>query len=142
MKMAQKKQLTKNEVLKKVEEAKETLENIQTPHVSKRLGGFVEIVRQQGVVGLAIGLVLGTQVKTLVDQMVASFINPFLGLVLPGGGSLTEKRFHLSLYGKKEEFLWGAFVAQLISFVVVAAIIYFVFKGLKLDKLDKPKSSS
>lgn len=140
--MGKSKQLTKNEVLKQVEAAKEKLENIQAPVGGKQLGGFVDFVRQQGVVGLAIGLVLGTQVKTLVDQMVASFINPLLGLVLPGGGSLTEKRFHLSLYGKREEFLWGAFVAQLISFVVVAAIIYFVFKGLKLDKLDKPKNSS
>jgi large conductance mechanosensitive channel len=140
--MAGKKQLTKNEVLQKVEAAKETLENIQAPIVGKRLSGFFEFVRQQGVVGLAIGLVLGTQVKTLVDQLVASFINPLLGLLLPGGGSLSEKSFHASLYGKSEDFLWGAFVSQLISFIVVAAVIYFVFKGLKLDKLDKPKSGS
>lgn len=130
---------TKEEVLERVEAAKKQLEKIPAPGVRQHLTGFTAFVREQGVVGLAIGLVLGTQVKTLVDQMVLSFINPLLGLLLPGGGSLTDKKSHLSLFGKGEDFLWGAFVSQMISFMVVAAVIYFAFKGLKLDKLDKKK---
>jgi large conductance mechanosensitive channel len=107
---------------------------IKAPHW---LQGFVDFVREQGVIGLAVGLVLGTQIKTLVDQLVASFVNPFVGLLLPGGGSLPEKAFHIS----DQTFKWGAFVSQLISFLIVAAIIYFAVKGLKLDKLDKKKEA-
>lgn len=128
---------TKEEVLERVEAAKKQLEKIPPPGVRQHFTGFMAFVREQGVVGLAIGLVLGTQVKTLVDQLVLSFINPLLGLLLPGGGSLTDKKFHISLFGKGEDFLWGGFASQLISFMAVAAIIYFAFKGLKLDKLDK-----
>lgn len=132
---------TKAEVLKRVELAKEQLDKIPAPRVKKHFSGFFAFVREQGVVGLAIGLVLGTQVKTLVDQLVLSFVNPLLGLVLPGQGTLVEKTFHVSLGPKTAGFLWGAFVGQLISFMTVAAVIYFVFKGLKLDKLDMKKDS-
>jgi len=111
-----------------------TLPEIKAP---KWLQGFVDFVREQGVIGLAVGLVLGTQIKTLVDQMVLSFVNPLVGLLLPGGGSLQEKVFHV----QDQDFKWGAFVSQLISFVIVCAIVYFLVKGLKLDKLDKKKES-
>lgn len=102
--------------------------------------GFINFVREQGVVGLAVGLVLGTQVKVLVDQIVISFVNPLLGLVLPGDGSLPEKVFYLRLGNKGEDFYWGAFTSQLISFLAVAAIIYLIVHQLKLDKLDKKKA--
>lgn len=111
-----------------------TLPAIKAPHW---LQGFTDFIREQGVVGLAVGLVLGTQIKGLVDQLVASFVNPLVGLLLPGGGSLQEKAFHVS----DQSFKWGAFVSQLISFVIVAAVVYFGVKGLKLDKLDKKKES-
>ncbi len=138
--MLNNKQPTKAEVLKRVEAAREQLEKIPGRKVKSQLAGFMVFVREQGVVGLAIGLVLGTQVKTLVDQMVISFINPIVGLVLPGEGTLAEKSFALSLNGKTQDFLWGAFVSQFISFVTVAAVVYFVFKGLHLEKLDKKKA--
>jgi large conductance mechanosensitive channel len=103
------------------------------------LGGFMDFVREQGVIGLAIGLALGTQVKSLVDQIVASFINPLVGLVLPGQGDLTKKTFALTVGEKTATFTYGAFLNMLISFIAVAAVIYFVVKGLNLDKIDKKK---
>jgi len=102
--------------------------------------GFVNFLREQSVVGLAIGLVLGTQAKALVDQMMVSFINPFIGLLLPGKGTLTEKSFVLTIDGKASDpFKWGAFIYGLLTFIAVAALVYYVFKGLRLDKLDKKK---
>lgn len=104
------------------------------------LQGFTDFVREQGVVGLAIGFVLGAQIKSLVDQLVSSFINPLLGLILPGGGSLAEKSFSLSINDNTQPFKWGAFVFQLISFIIVALVVYIVVHRLKLDRLDKKKS--
>jgi len=108
---------------------------------SKHVSGFMAFVREQGVVGLAVGLVLGTQIKMLVDQIVISFINPFVGLILPGNGTLAEKTFSLSLSDKTADFAYGAFLSVSISFLAVAAVIYFIVKGLRLDKLDKKKES-
>jgi len=109
--------------------------------VHKKFHGFMEFLREQSVVGLAIGLVLGTQAKVLVDQLIASFINPLVGLLLPGEGTLKDKVFEVHLNGKVAAFGWGAFVISLLTFVIVAAVVYFVFKGLKLDRLDKKKES-
>lgn len=102
--------------------------------------GFLTFVREQGVVGLAIGLVIGTQVKMVVDQLIASFVNPIIGLILPGQGDLSQKKFSLTLGDKTAIFEWGQFVYVLISFLAVAAIIYYIIHWLKLDKIDKKKS--
>lgn len=102
--------------------------------------GFLTFVREQGVVGLAIGLVIGTQVKMVVDQLVSSFINPLVGLVLPGQGDLSQKKFTLTVGEKIAIFEWGQFVYVLISFLAVAAVIYYIIHWLKLDKIDKKKS--
>lgn len=101
--------------------------------------GFIDFLREQSVVGLAIGLVIGAQVKALADQLINSFINPLLGLLLPGAGSLNNKSFSLHLEHKTAVFAWGAFVAVLLSFLTTAAVVYVVFKALKLDTLTKKK---
>ncbi len=103
------------------------------------VSGFAEFLREQSVVGLAIGLVIGAQVKALADQLIASFINPLIGLVLPGTGSLDKKVFIMQLGEKSAKFAWGSFAAVMLSFITTALVIYFVFKALKLDKLAKKK---
>jgi large conductance mechanosensitive channel protein len=105
----------------------------------QQVAGFLDFIREQGVVGLAIGLVMGAQVKALVDQIVTTFIDPILGWILPGQGDLSKKTFTLTLHGEPAVFAYGAFIAVLISFLSVAAIIYFGYKLLNLDRLDKKK---
>lgn len=106
---------------------------------AEHVNGFMEFIRTQGVIGLAVGLVLGVQIKAVVDSLIASFINPILGLVLPGTGDLSKKTFTIVIGDKSALFTYGAFISVLLSFVVVAAVVYFIIKGLKLDKLDKKK---
>lgn len=127
------------EALRKQRELAERLKVVNGGAVGKQVSGFVTFLREQSVVGLAIGLVLGTQAKQLVDQLIASFINPLVGLLLPGQGTLKDKIFIVHWGGKEAAFGWGAFVISLLTFVVVAAVVYYVFKGLKLDRLDKKK---
>jgi len=123
--------------LQNTREAVRALPAVKVPHPFQ---GFVDFIREQGVVGLAIGLVLGTQVKTLVDQIVASFLNPLIGLLLPGTGALDQKKFALTIRQNTQDFMYGAFIAELLSFIVIAALIFLVVKQLKLDKLDKKKA--
>lgn len=112
-------------------------EKAAATRTGKGLQGFVDFIRSQGVVGLAIGFVIGTQAKALVDQMSNSFVNPLLGLIVGSGDGLTSKTFDLTLSDKTATFTWGAFVYSLINFLIIAAIIYFTFRILRLDKLDK-----
>ena len=96
---------------------------------------FLNFIREQGVVGLAIGFILGGAVSTVVASLVKDIINPLLGLVLGSVEGLTTAS--VSVLGA--ELLWGNFVSVLINFLVIAAVVYYGFKGLGLDKLDKPK---
>lgn len=93
---------------------------------------FLSFIREQGVVGLAIGFILGGAVGKVVASLVNDIIMPVVALLL---GS-TEGLKGLAIYGIS----YGAFISTLIDFVIIAAVIYFVFKKIGLDKLDKPKS--
>lgn len=98
----------------------------------KALGGFVEFVRERGVMGLAIGFVLGSSVQKVVTALVTDLINPLIGTFLGRADGL--KDFAVG------QFLIGDFISAVIDFLILAAIIYFVFKALRLEKLDKPKA--
>lgn len=97
--------------------------------------GFIEFIREQSVVGLAVGFILGGSVSKLVDSLVKDIINPVLGIFIGVAGDLANYSF---LVGKAE-IRWGNFVMILINFIVVAAVVYFGVKGLQLDRLDKKK---
>lgn len=105
------------------------------------LQGFVDFVREQGVVGLAVGLVLGVAAKSVVDSLVNNIFNPIIGLLGAGGGELGSRYMCLrEVAGSCTNKLgFGRLLSDIISFLTVAAVVYFVVKSLKLDKIDKPK---
>ncbi len=97
----------------------------------KAFAGFLEFIRERGVMGLAIGFVLGSAVQKVVTAFVNDIVNPFVGIALGRADGI--KSFVVG------PFFVGDFISVVIDFLILAAIIYFVFKGLRLDKLDKPK---
>ncbi len=110
------------------------------------LEGFMTFVREQGVIGLAIGLVLGGAVKTLVDSLVNDIIMPLVGIPLGSANGLKGLKWHVAdqiIDGKTEKvyLLYGNFLNLLLDFAVIAAVVYLVVKWLKLDRLDKKKES-
>lgn len=106
--------------------------------VPKFLAGFVDFIREQGVVGLSVGLILGVAGKSVVDSLVNNIFNPLIGL-LYGGGDFSAKYTCLKEVGGQctSKLGYGSFINSLISFVIVAAAVYFAVKSLKLDKIDK-----
>lgn len=97
--------------------------------------GFMDFVREQGVVGLAVGIILGGGVGKLVSSLVENIINPILGLVLGAAGNL--KDYSIEIVGAK--LMWGAFTASLIDFLVIALVVYYGVNALGFSKLDKKK---
>ncbi len=104
--------------------------------VKNTLGGFMDFIREQGVVGLAVAFILGGAISKVVTALVTDLINPILGLILGAAGNLKE----MSLKVGPATFMWGDFVNTLIDFVVIAMVVYFGIKKLGLDKLDKKKA--
>ncbi len=95
--------------------------------------GFLEFIREQGVIGLAVGFILGGAVSNLVGALVEDIINPIIGVVLGSAGDLTS----YSLKIGSAHILWGHLVSVFVDFVIVALVVYFGVKWLKLDQLDK-----
>lgn len=93
--------------------------------------GFIDFIREQGVVGLAIGFILGGAVSKLVASLVNDLIQPLIGMVFGSSEGLASLSYGSLAY--------GSFLAILIDFLIVAAVVYFGFKALKLDKIDKKK---
>lgn len=102
--------------------------------VKKRVRGFFDFIREQGVIGLAIGFLLGGATSSTVSSFVNNIINPFIGLAT-GKVNLSDKS--ITLNGLTINY--GAFLNSLLNLIVVAAVVYFIFKGLGLDRMDKKK---
>ena len=100
------------------------------------LADFMTFVREQGVIGLSIAVVLGGAVTRLVQALVADIINPVIGILLGAAGDLASMKLKIG----PVEFLWGHFAATLIDFIIVASVIYLLVRLLKLDKIDKKKA--
>ncbi|MGA2091227.1 MAG: MscL family protein [Endomicrobiales bacterium] len=98
--------------------------------------GFIEFIRTQGVIGLSIGFILGGAIGKLVTALVNDLINPLVGILL---GAATGLRGEFIQIGTSK-FMWGDFVNSMIDFMIIAGVVYFVVRGLGLDKLDKKQA--
>lgn len=98
--------------------------------------GFIDFVREQGVVGLAVGFILGGAVSKLVAALVEDIISPILSLGLSDIENLSEAYVQVGA----AKIMWGDFLNVFIDFIVIALVVYYGVKFLKLDKLDKKKA--
>jgi len=109
--------------------------------IAKRGEGFMNFIREQGVIGLAVGLAIGAAAGDTVKKLVDALINPIVQLLIGSQQGLEQAHTVVQLGGRVGDFKWGAFVSSLITLLAVAFVIYFIVKGLKLDKLDKKKDA-
>jgi large conductance mechanosensitive channel len=82
--------------------------------------GFKDFVLRGNVVDLAVAVVIGAAFTTVVNQLKDSFLTPLIALF--GGGGQLGGQWNFA--GQK--FLWGAFVSAVISFLITAAVVYFL----------------
>ena len=83
------------------------------------LKGFRDFVLRGNVVDLAVAVVIGAAFTAVVNAFAADFLTPLIGLA-GGGGRLGGV---LTVHG--QDFKWGAFVSQLITFLLTAVVVYF-----------------
>lgn len=106
----------------------------------KHVNGFVDFIRTQGVIGLAVGLLLGTAAGLLVRSLIDNVIMPPVGLWLGSSEGLDGLAWTIgSTDGAPVSINYGIFLNDLISFAVIALVVYIVFHALGLNKLDKKK---
>ncbi len=97
--------------------------------------GFIDFIREKGVVGLAVGLVLGSAIAKFVSSIVTDIVSPFISMFT---GKADLQTWVLTI--NHAQFRLGDLLSNLIDFLSVAAVIYIFVVKLGLDKLDKKKT--
>ncbi len=104
---------------------------------------FKEFVMRGNVVDLAIAVVIGAAFGKIVDSMVNDIIMPIIGAIsggldfsnyfLPLAKSVTAN----SLVEAKKQgavLAWGNFMQMAVNFVIIAAVLFVVVKGMNTLK--------
>lgn len=90
---------------------------------------FKEFLEEYKVMGIAIGIVMGLATVALVNSLVANIIMPIITAFIPGGTWQTATwTIGPFVFG------WGAFLAALINFVIIAFVVFLIAKKLMKSK--------
>lgn len=83
----------------------------------KEFRGFL---MRGNIVDLAVAVVIGVAFSAVVTALVDDIVMPILGIA-GGAPDFTANTFAIN----GSEFFWGHFLTQVISFVLIAAVIFF-----------------
>ena len=85
------------------------------------MSGFKKFLLRGNVVDLAVAVVIGAAFGAIVTAFVAAFITPLVGVFTGAAGDFSAKTFTVA----DVEFPYGQFVQALLSFLIIAAVVYF-----------------
>lgn len=99
---------------------------------------FTDFLQTFGVIGLAIGFVIGVASSAVVNSLVKDIINPIVGLFLPTGNlSSLNATITSPVSNKPSVFLYGDFISQIVYFIIIALVVFLMYKQLKRMGLAK-----
>jgi large conductance mechanosensitive channel len=82
---------------------------------------FKEFLLRGNLVDMAVGIVLGVAFAALVGALVSDLITPLIAAI---GGNPDFSGLSFTIH--KSHFLYGHFINALITFVVIAAVVFFL----------------
>ncbi|MBX6390117.1 MAG: large conductance mechanosensitive channel protein MscL [Frankia sp.] len=96
--------------------------------------GFKTFLFRGNVIDLAVAVVVGTAFTAVVTSLVTNIFTPLIAAI-GGQPDFSELTFTIN----NSRFTYGEFINSLISFVVVAAVIYFLVV-LPISKLNERRA--
>ena len=119
---------TEDEMLVELRKIREALEKAPPSQPPKGLWNeFKDFLSKYKVLGLAVAFVLALYLGALVLAVVKDFIIPLLGLAIPGLTNLSTYFITVT----KQSFDIGDFLVALITFIIVAFIVFLIVKIAK-----------
>lgn len=85
------------------------------------LNEFKKFILRGNVVDLAVGVIIGSAFNNVVQALVRDMITPIISAI---GGTDRFADAHFTVAGA--QFLYGDFLNVLISFLIIAAVIFFL----------------
>jgi len=92
---------------------------------------FKQFIMKGNVVDLAVGVVIGVAFGSVVTALVKDLITPLISAL---GGKPDFSALSFTIHNSK--FLYGDFINQVVSFVIIAAVVFF-FVVKPLNKLQE-----
>lgn len=121
------------EELKKIREALAPKPAPPEPAPPKGLWNeFKDFLSKYKVLGLAIAFIIGLYLGGLVQSLVSDLLLPLIGLAIPGLGDLATLKYTVG----SQTFGVGNFLAALITFIIVAFVIFLIVKVAKRWKME------
>lgn len=122
-----------DEMLAELKKIREAVEKAPPAVPPKGLWNeFKDFLSKYRILGLAVAFVLGLYLGTLVQALVSSFIMPLIGLAIPGMDNLAT----FTVTFGNQNFTVGAFFVALITFMIVAFVVFLVIKVAKRWKIE------
>jgi large conductance mechanosensitive channel len=116
------------EELKRIRELLEPKPAPPTPPPPKGMWKeFLDFLSKYKVMGLAVAFIMGLYLGGVVQALVKDLILPVIGLAMPGLGDLST----YSITASKQIFGIGEFLVALITFIIVAFVIFLIVKITK-----------
>ena len=84
------------------------------------LNDFKAFILRGNVVDLAVAVVVGAAFKSIVDAFVADLITPLVAAI---GGKQDFSTLHFTIH--HSTFAYGDLLNQVISFLIIAAVVFF-----------------
>jgi len=118
------------QILEELKKIREAVEPKPTPPPPKGLWvEFMDFIGKAGVLGLAVGFIMGTYVGKVVSALVQDIIMPVPGALIPGGD--WRKAILTVPMGHGMNFAIGDFVGVIVDFLIVACVIFLIAKYAK-----------
>ncbi len=124
---------TEDEMLLELKKIREAVEKAPPPTPPKGLWNeFKDFLAKYKIFGLAVAFILGLYLGTLVQALVKDLLLPAIGLVIPGMADLAG---FAPLVGS-QTFGIGDFLVALITFLIVALVVFIAVKVAKRWRID------
>ena len=92
------------------------------------LKGFKEFILRGNVIELAVAVVIGAAFTAVVNSIVNNLINPLIGAIFRADSLDTALVWSIpTLDGGTADVKFGAVLGSILTFAIVAAVVYFVF---------------
>jgi large conductance mechanosensitive channel len=120
-----------DEMLDELKKIRNLLEPKPAPPAAPKPKGmmneFKDFLSQYKVMGLAVAFIIGVYLGAVVLALVKDLIMPIIGLAIPGLTNLAT----LTVSVMSQQFGIGDFLVAVITFIVVALVIFLIVKLTK-----------
>lgn len=91
------------------------------------LKGFKEFILRGNVIDLAVAVVIGAAFTAVVNSIVENVFNPLIGAIFRADSLDNALVLTIPLPGEDAQIRFGAVLGAIITFLIVASVVYFVF---------------